>query len=166
MSENIQKYEILIILPLTATDEELKEQAGKVEERIKAAGANVVSSAPLTKGKLPYRIKNNHQGYFHSIQFEMDPDSVNKFRRDLQLAGETLRFSISKVEGEFKPFIATAPQVRKHVSSKRAELPKEAIVKSIESKPMASEDLVQEKTSTQKVSMEEIDKKLEKILEE
>lgn len=183
MSETLQKYEILILLPLTATNDELMMKAGEIEERLRSAGAKVVGSAPFIKGRLAYPINKMNQGYYHLIQFEMNPGAVAEFRQMLLLSGEVVRFNIAKVE-EFKPFMPLDPQVieKRALRASRdtatmatfSARPPEMVVDVIEkiSQPLPAANLVQEKVEPAqsqkqpKVSMEELNKRLEEILGE
>lgn len=164
------KYEILALFPLTATEEELKAGAVKVEERIKETGGTVVSGAPVQKGRLHYPISNTRQGYYHMIQFEMEPSSLPEFRRGLLLAGQTLRFTISKVQGEFKAFMPTAPRATTAYSPRpsRPVSPQTPVTQTAgvapSPSPLSQETIKPE--GTPKVTMEELDKRLEEILGE
>ena len=111
MTDGLQKYEILALFPLTGTEEELKAVAGKIEERIRAQGGTVVSSIGLQRGKLPYPINHIRQAYHHLIQFEMLPAALGEFQRALLLGGDALRFTVSKIKGAFRPFVASPAKV-------------------------------------------------------
>src|SRR3989338_261879 len=99
------KYELLALLPLNGTDEELKTAAGKIEHQLTETGGTVVANMALQKGRLPYSILNLRQGYHHLIQFEMEEKAVSEFRRALTLSGNTIRFDIKRVTGDFKKFV-------------------------------------------------------------
>ncbi|MBI2552192.1 30S ribosomal protein S6 [Candidatus Uhrbacteria bacterium] len=174
MTEGLQKYEILALFPLTGTEEELKAMAGKIEERIRAQGGAVVSSVGLQKGKLPYSVNRLRQAYHHLIQFEMLPAVLGEFQRALLLGGDALRFTVTKIKGTFRPFIASPAKVMpakvrpaltrapfipappptfNQAAITRARAPEAAPlgeVKKAEEKPV--------------ISMEELDRKLEEIL--
>lgn len=174
------KYELLALFPLTATDAELKAQAGKIEERLKTAGANIVASTPLLKERLAYGIGKIRQGYYHTIQFEIEPSALAEFQRALILSGEVLRFDIAKVKDEFKPFTPSVPREMPAYArlTKSATPELHPALSDEQPKPIqspttptaASKPLIQEKTAPTpeqpKVSMEELDKRLEEILGE
>ena len=161
------KYELLAILPLTGTDDEMKVMAQKIEERIKSANGAIYASTPLQKGRLAYAMGRVRQGYYHLIQFEVEPPALAEFRRALILSGETTRFTVSKINGEFKSFIPSAPKASP-VSKPRA-MPGRPAVQYAPVAPAAAAPRVQETVKPEaapKVSLEEIDKRLEKILGE
>lgn len=174
MTEGPKKYEILALFPLTGTEEELKAVAGKIEERIRAQGGTVASSVSLSRGKLPYSVGHIRQAYHHLIQFEMLPAALGEFQRALLLGGDALRFTVTKVKGAFRPFVASPAKVMPSKvrpvltrvpftpastptfnnstmpRTRAIETVSPGEVKKIEEKPV--------------ISMEELDRKLEEIL--
>lgn len=173
MQEGTQKYELLVLLPLSGTEEELKAFAGKIEEQLKVAGATISGSAPIQKGRLAYALENVRQGYYHCLQFEMMPATLAEFQRNLLLSGATLRFSIKKINGAFKAFVPSAPAAQRTTSPRVAfrsqvhSMPTTFATAS--APPSATATLTQEiikPEAVKKVSMEEIDKRLEEILGE
>lgn len=172
----MQKYELLALLPLTGTDEELKAVAGKIEQRLIETGGTIAGSMALQKGRLPYSILNLKQGYYHLIQFAMEESAVSEFRRALTLSGDTLRFDIKRVAGDFKKFIPSAPRVS---PSRSIRVVPQAMpgagnyahsyARVVPAPVVYSTALSQEAVKTEevkKVSIEEIDKRLEEILAE
>ncbi len=164
------KYELLALLPLTGTDEELATAASKIEERIRLAGGVVAGGASIHKGRMSYPIKNVRQGYYHLIQFEMEPEQVNEFKRQLTLAQEALRFTVTGVSRDFKAFVLSPPKVFQGAHSRFAK--PEVSAAAIAHETLTSSTTIThaptvvspEPETTPKVSMEEIDKKLEEIL--
>ena len=169
MLETKQKYELLALLPLNATDDGLKAVAGKIESRMTEAGATVQGSTMLQKGRLAYPVNRLHQGYYHTIQFEMEPKALPELRRTLTLSGGAVRFTISKVHGAFKQFVPSAPRVspvRPH-STARPIASATYSTAPVVAAPAAT--LTQETvkpSAAPKVTMEELDKRLEEILGE
>jgi len=113
----------------------------------------------------------------------MEQRTVEDFRRMLLLSGDTTRFNIAKV-AEFKPFTPLDPQVNEKPSvyaSREETTVAPTVVPAVEqseeivekvSQPAPAVTMVQEKvestpeTDKPKVSMEELDKRLEEILGE
>lgn len=169
MLELTQKYELLGLLPLIGTDEELKAVTLRVEEQLKAAGAAVASNVAVSKGRLAYPVSRTRQGSYHLIQFEIDPRKVSELERILTLSGTMLRFTIERRKGTFRPFIATPP---KPMQDRRAPLVRRATPSPMGTfatpapvtvKPTESISKITDKPT---VTMEEIDKRLEEILGE
>ena len=179
MREDKQKYELLLLLPLTGTDEELKKLAVKVEERIIAAGGVIHASTLISKGRLAYAIDQVRQGYYQAIQFEMEPRALTEVRQSLTLSGAILRFTIAKIIGEFKAFVPSTPKavniparsavrpLRPLSQSGYSSTPRPVVpvaASSTAPSPLAQETV--KPSATPQVSMEELDKRLEEILGE
>lgn len=170
MIGNAQKYELLALLPLTGTDDELKTVAARVEEQLKTAGAAVASNVAVSKGRLAYPISRTRQGSYHLIQFEIDPRKVSELERVLTLSGTMLRFTIERRKGEFRPFVATSskpmqdrrtpPLIRRAAHSTVGSFAASAPATI---KPAETISKTEDKPT---VTMEEIDKRLEEILGE
>lgn len=170
MIETPQKYELLALLPLNATDDELKAQAKKVEARISAAGGVVHASTVLQKGRLAYPVNRIHQGYYYTIQFEINPQVLPEFRRMLVLSGEVVRFTVAKVRGAFKTFVPSAPRTApaRAYPNARPMSPSHVLSSapiSSSSAPTLTQEAVKPNAAP-KVTMEELDKRLEEILGE
>lgn len=172
-SPTMQKYELLMLLPLTGTESELLAAASKIEERVRLSGGTVASSTAIHKGKLAYPVKKNRQGYYHLVQFEMEPAQVHEFKKQLLLAQDTLRFTITCKTKEFTPFVPSAPRIPQSLRARTAYKSGETAFQGsiAPARPKLTTAAVRENVSikedgTPKVSMEEIDKKLEEILGE
>ncbi|KKU12493.1 MAG: 30S ribosomal protein S6 [Parcubacteria group bacterium GW2011_GWC2_45_7] len=165
----MQKYELLALFPLTTTEDELKAAALGVEEKLKTAGATVHQGLPLQKGRLQYPVSQVRQGYYHLIQFELEPGALNDLKRTLILAGDMLRFTITQQKGDFKTFVPTAPKAAAPARTwKRQHAPLVAPILS-PTPAQPAPQLTQETpkpTEEAKVTMEDIDKRLEEILKE
>lgn len=173
------KYELLALFPLTGTDDELKASAEKIAERIRASGGTVHGTSALQRGRLAYPVLKVRQGSYHAIQFEMDPKTVAELARNLTISGELLRFTVQKRD-EFKAFVPTAPKpmgVRAPWAPRRpaAHLPPlggrpfpapAAAPATAAPVPPQAGPRVEATPIAPKVTMEEIDKRLEEILGE
>ncbi|GEM_PF-6317315 len=178
MQETIGKYEFLAAFPLTGTDEELKVMGAKLEEKIKAASGTIHGSMGIHKGSFAYAVDNTRQGYFHSIQFEMDPRAIQQFRKDLVLSGNVLRFAITRVDA-FKQFVASAPRPMKGrvgpgttvgIRPMRPSMPTgmsgiSPVVGVATSTAAPTQETIKPEDAP-KVTMEELDRRLEEILGE
>lgn len=175
MMENAQKYELLALLPLTGTDDELKSITARVEEQLKTAGAAVASNVAISKGRLAYPISRTRQGSYHLIQFEIDPRKVSELERILTLSGTMLRFTIERRKGEFRPFIATSskptqdrrgtiPSVPRRPVFSQTGMPRMGESGGMATAPVKAAESISKVESKPAVTMEEIDKRLEEIL--
>lgn len=170
MTDGVKRYELLALLPLTGTEEALKRAADQIEERLKAAGAIMGKSATIFKGRLAYPIPPAHNGCYYLLQFELDPRALAEFRRNLLLSRETLRFTISSVPGAFKTFVPSPPKIAPVRAARmpRATAPfgysSPALPRAVAAGPSPRVKEAVQPNAVPKVSLEEIDKRLEEIL--
>ena len=113
------------------------------------------------------------------IQFEMASAAVQEFRKELTLSSDTLRFAISRIEGAFKVFVPSAPKPTKGRTSS-APAGARPMRPTMSGGPVAGSPVagvqsvasvahVQEAikpTDAPKVTIEELDRRLEEILGE
>jgi ribosomal protein S6 len=134
---------------------------------IKENGKDVVVNA-LGKNRLAYPIKQIRYGYFYTITFSAEPAQVNGLQDKLRLDREVLRFMISHFSIEL-----TAEQKMAYGQGGNGsmtqmierEMEKEADTTAVtEEKPVKKSVTVPKEEK--KVDMDEVKKKLDKILDE
>lgn len=169
---NLQRYELTFLLPLISSEEELGKTLEKLAQEVKQLGGQVVNQQLAFQGRLAYPLKGVHQGAYYLLQCEIEPQRLAELRRTLALREELLRLGIQKVSGEFRVF---APAVLKeaalrpilHSFGRTPPSPPSGL---IPPQPTAALGTAPTSgaptTATPPVSMEEIDKRLEKILGE
>ncbi|MBP9748636.1 30S ribosomal protein S6 [Patescibacteria group bacterium] len=158
-------YELLYILPARHTDAELPELQAKITSLIEAAGVKVVRNESAGKLKLAYAIKNNRYGQFFLVYFEAPEAAMQKVNEALRLSTDLGRYQISRAtmpEKEsmkilsFEDAKTRAREDRAAAPSYRGPAAAEAMpepVPAVAAKPSA-------------LSMEDLDKKLDQILNE
>ena len=172
-----KSYELCALFAGTATPMEIDEMAKQVEALITASGAEIKFSHNLGRKKLAYKIAGNTHGEYRSWLFTADTAHIPSLNAKLRLANFVARHLITQIEEK-----TIAKRVQK---AAEARLPKRAIaeepvveaeVKEVEIKSPAFEPTeaprvvepeiparpVKEKT---KASLEDLDKKLDEILE-
>jgi len=149
---NMQKYELLLVLPGTLDEKEADSRSNEILSLLKEKdkGAEIQE---IGKNRLAYPIKQIRYGYFYVLYFEVEPEDLKFIQDQLSLQRDLLRSVISKFNAK--------PQVNQKIkysagvmSTEEVEEPEEAEVK---------KEAVVRKT-TKKVDMKEIDKKLDEIL--
>lgn len=150
----LKEYELLYIIPNKFTDEEIKPITEKINGLIKSAGGTISREEVLGKKKLAFPIKQFYHGYYILNYFNAEPKALNKLNKDLKLTDEVLRHIIvNKVT--ITPI--TIPQPGEREEAKPTKAPEEKISEiEIEKK---------ERADKKKVSIEELDKKLDEILD-
>jgi len=142
-------YELLYIVPAIYAEDELKKVTDKIDENLKAEGAEITKSETAAKIKMAYPIKRHTVGYYILVNFNATSDLLKKINRALQLEHDVLRFMITKLEGVMPPvkiveFAAVDPSEKRRTA------------------PRAAQPREKEK---EKVKLEDIDKQLDTLLD-
>lgn len=152
----MKHYEMLCVLPGTMTEEEVASFMKTVTETVTTHGATVSSSVDKGKSRLAYPIKNIRYGYFHLAYFTCEPAQIADIERRIRLLGSLLRVVIRMYdpahEAELAAFSINPQPIQKGLED-RAEMP------AMESAPAPKQEEKKE------VTLEEIDNKLDEILE-
>lgn len=164
----MNQYELLYIIPAVFTDPETEAVIQKIAGMITTAGGSIVRSQNLGKLKLAYSIKQQKHGVYVLVQFDADPAVVNKLDADLRLSENVVRHLITeRPEGaEKRTYVVEAYQAplseegfRTRVATTGGER------KRVGSKPAAPATTAAPIKRGPEMSVEELDKKLDAILE-
>ena len=90
----MRTYELLSIIKPNIDSEEYDKFVAKIEETIVSLGGKVTSTDKMGRKKLSYDIKDFRDGYFAVHNFEMEPEQVSKFNRQLRLNENILRIML------------------------------------------------------------------------
>ncbi len=159
----MQKYELLAIIPAIHTDTEVPAIADKVVAIVTAAGGTIVRSENLGKLKLAYPIKHQKHGYYWLVQFDAEGAVVAKIENDLRLSEHVLRHMLTeRAEGADKARFqleAYVSPISEEGFATRKEKPRR---KAGEVAPAATSQVA---PRGPEMTVEELDKKLDQILE-
>jgi small subunit ribosomal protein S6 len=162
----MKKYELLYLIPTQYTDTEVEEIMVKISTMVEGEGAQVSRNENLGKIKLAYPINKVRHGTYILVHFEAEPSVISEIGRRLGLAEEVLRHQIMMLPAgaedrqyEISSYIAP-------LSEEAREMKAAAKAKPVERKlapptPTTSEEAKEAK----EMSMAELDKKLDEILE-
>lgn len=90
----MRAYELLSIIKPNIDSEEFDKLCSKIEETITSLDGKVTSTDKMGRKKLSYDIKDYRDGYFVVHNFEMQPEQVGKFNRQLRLNENILRIML------------------------------------------------------------------------
>jgi len=139
-------YELLYLVPAKFTDEEIEQAKNLVKELITKHGGNITLEDSLGKKKLAYPIKKILQGAYLLIEFDIEGENLKKFNEDLRLEPKILRHQVIKKAISTPSFVDITKEL---IDAEPAKVEKEE--KKVEDK--------------KKVKIEDLDKKLDEILE-
>ena len=155
----MQKYELLYILPTKYTDEEITGVIAKLTEEMKVSGVNIIRAEQAGKLKLAYPIRHQRYGYYVIASIEAEFETLKKLQTYLKMNLEILRSAIYKASSAraaaatfaLKELGEITPDSRPPMVREKKFIPSAPVSAPVAEKP--------------KMSMEELDQKLDKILE-
>lgn len=174
----MHKYELLLTLPGTLDEREAQQKLDEVLTVVKEHAKNVEPST-LGKNRLAYPVKQIRYGYFYTIVFEAESEKVTALHAKLNLRRDLLRFMISHFnislsDTQKAAYSETSPmQTQAMTAAAAIEQQMEADEK--EKKPVAFAAATPVaapvmaapvRKEEPKASMEDIKKKLDKIIDE
>jgi len=159
------QYELFYLIG-SSKEGELETIKKEVAEIVTAEGGAFLEKQTEEKRKLSYEVKHETHGIYIAQRFELeDPTQIQEINRKLNLHTGVLRFIISKADElpellskeERKAKASTENQVKPIVKKEAAPVKKE------EPAEVKKEEVILEK-ETKKEADEDIDKKLEELL--
>ncbi len=153
----MKKYELLLVLPGTLDEKEAETRSNEILSVVKEYGTEG-EIAPMGKMRLAYPIKQIRYGYFYTILFKAETKELKAVQTKLGLMRDLLRAIISL----HNPNYTAASKMSFTTTITGANMNNEepAVVMERNEQPV-------EKTADKaekKVSVQDIDKKLEEIL--
>ncbi|MCX6763531.1 MAG: 30S ribosomal protein S6 [Candidatus Moranbacteria bacterium] len=150
-------YELFYLVGMSQ-EAELPTIKTEVNEIIVSEGGVFEEKEVIEKRRLAYKIKQEVQGLYIARRFSLeDPEKIEAIRKQLNLYGRILRFLISRTDD--LPEL-TSREERKQAETKAAGARRE-IISAVEKKTKPENT---EKRLEKKESGDDIDKKLEEIL--
>ena len=172
----MQNYELLVIISSKISEEEIPFVRDKVFELIKKNEGTVVRDNNLGKKKLAYPIKNQRYGYYVQVDFDLPGANLRTMEKELAIMDEVTRYIITVRD---VLAIARAEKRAKEAKERRIEKPvevkplfeaEEPVINRIpfaDPKPVEEEKVERQvKKEQKKVSLEELDEKLDHILDD
>jgi small subunit ribosomal protein S6 len=160
-------YELLYIVGTQFTDEEIAGIQSKIDGMLTQAGANVLKTQNLGKIKLAYPIQNLRHGSYVLSYFDAEPSVIADVNRRLGLTEEVLRHTLL---ARPEDALTRTFELTSYVAPLSEEARSEREMKRASTRTFKKPDIalppptpVSRQEST--MSMEELDQKLDKILE-
>jgi len=149
----MKKYELLLVLPGTLDEKEAENRSNEIFSVVKESGTDAEIS-PMGKMRLAYPIKQIRYGYFYTLIFSAEAPNLKVLQDKLGLMRDLLRAIISVYNPNYTPAAklsynnATGAAVMDENSGVVAE----------------KAERTNDKPTDNKISAQEIDKKLDEIL--
>ena len=155
----IPHYEMLFIIPNQFTEDELPAILKKVDTLIADNGGAITYREEWGKKRLSYPIKHNNYGYYFLVEFDMEGARQAKFNNVMKLASDILRYQIVSIPSRTPEEIRAEKEQQQEQVKRKFKEEKEKLEKE---KQVVSAD---KKTTAKKVNLEDLDEKLDKILD-
>jgi small subunit ribosomal protein S6 len=149
-------YELNIIIPGTLLDEQVKEVQEKIVAAIKNLGGEIKETNELSRKRLAFVIKKVRNGIYLDLLLNLEETKTRDLDRALKFIPEVIRFQLAKTAKNYSFF---TPKREYFPRRERTAEKTESVVTPL-SNPKEAE------AAHPKVSMEELDKKLDEILNE
>ncbi len=148
-------YELLYIIPLAIGENKVEATKNKVDNMLKTLMAEVTMQEEIGKRKLAYPIKQVRYGHYILMEFNLEPSKLKDLERDFRLSTDILRWQIVSKKIKSAKQLAQEKALQEKL---KFQTQQEAMAK--EPAPIAKKTEVLEPTR-----LDELDKKLEEILE-
>ena len=191
----MEHYELLVIVSSKILEDELDSILEKLKADITAEKGEVTLTKNLGKKKFSYPIAQMRYGYYILLEFDFNQQEIKSLDKKLSLDGKVIRHQIVKIREKTEEEIRKEEKRKEQLEQKVAgEAPlvtaqtaprevdkrpvappvKEKVLVEKAAKPVGEEKKIVEPTSKKvekkgeekKITLEELDEKLDKLLEE
>lgn len=153
-------YELMYIVPVSFTSEELKPITEKIKKLIEDHKGQITKQDDLGKQKFAYPIKHQSHGYYQLVEFDMPKDNLVGLNSALQLTTEILRFLVVKAKIKTEEDLKKEKELQEKLAKK-----KEKEIEKIKADEKEAKDKPKAAKEKKKVSLEDLDKKLDELLD-
>ena len=165
-----QHYELTYIVPMTFTVDELPVITKKVADLLKEHGGEIVKDESMGKLKFAYPINKLSHGYYQVVEFDMPGENLVEIDSTLKIAEDVLRYILVKKKVKSEDELAAEQRLRDKIAEQdqgRKSIFDEDDGEEEVSKPTKPKKapVKTEKSEEEKVGIEDLDKKLDSILE-
>ncbi len=167
----MKQYELFYIVATVYTDVEIAAIQAEIVKLLESLGAKILRHENLGKIRLAYPIKSQHHGSYVLVHFDAEPSVLSELNRKLGLTDSILRHTLLErapgaLTKKFELISYVAP-LTEEAKKEREAAPRRAPVKPSFHKEIAFQVTAPVAVAREvaPMSMEELDQKLDKILE-
>jgi small subunit ribosomal protein S6 len=114
----LNHYETVFIMTPVLSDEQMKEAVKKYREHLTKNGAEIVFEDNWGMRKLAYPIQKKSTGFYHLIEYKVDPSVIQDFEVAFKRDERILRFLTVKLD---KHAIAYNEKKRKKAQEEKSQ---------------------------------------------
>ncbi len=161
-----EHYELMALFPMSYTSDELPAIVKKVKGVIAEHKGAVAAEQSLGKLKLAYPINNMSHGYYHIFEFDMPTDQVKGLANSLKLTKELTRHLLLTKRIKGAEELASEAKFNEKLAKMKMEEAARMREEGEEEQPRPRKRAPKKPVAPkEKLTMEQLDKKLDEILE-
>ena len=154
MKEQTQHYELTLLVSGAIAEDQHQAILSEVKALLKKNSAQITKTEELGRKKLAYAIGQLRHGFYFTYEFDMLPADLKKLTNELKLNNNIVRFLAIKKRLKTAEEISREEEMKASKVKEQLKKQKEVMVE----KP-------KEMTAKPKVSLEDLDKKLDELLD-
>lgn len=158
----MKNYELTILLKIDS-EEQTAKLLGQIKENLEKNQVSIKRDTLPTRIKLGYPIKKNIEAFMVSYVFESDEENLDGIKTYLDFQDNILRYTLIKEKELQNKQIRSRRDINANKPLEINEIPNQS---EAEGQPQTTEEILepQEKKHEKKADLEEIDKKLDEML--
>lgn len=94
----MNQYETVFILNPVLSEEQIKETVKKFEDYLASEGAEMVHKEDWGLKKLAYPIENKKSGFYHLLEFKVNPTAIDTMELMMRQDERVMRFLTVKLD--------------------------------------------------------------------
>jgi len=169
----MQHYELMFIIPGAVDVTQVPAMKEQILKNITTLGGTVTSQLDMDRRRFAYRVGQESYGYYHVVQFDCEPAAAPQIDKALRLDNNVMRYLLVLAEpmSEERLKEIVAGEKYKHAKPNTSVAAAKPVVELNATELMyaqapVSKHEVDVDEDKGKVSIEELDKKLDAILED
>ncbi|MFA6098004.1 MAG: 30S ribosomal protein S6 [Patescibacteria group bacterium] len=159
-----QHYEFIFIISSKVEDSAHESVVKQMQDLIKNQGGSITKQENMGRKKFGYEIAHEAQGTYVLLEFDMETENLKKLEAGIKLVPGVLRHLIVKKRVKTEREVAREKKIQEKIDQAQAREFEQA--KKETQKKEAPTVVVEKKSKLPKISLEDLDKKLDEILKE
>jgi len=155
----MKNYELTMLLKIDS-EEQTAKLLGQIKENLEKNQVSIKHDTLPTRIKLGYPIKKNNEAFMVSYVFECEEENLDPIKTYLDFQDNILRYSLIKEKILQNKQVRSRRDINAQKPLDVSEIPQDQE----ENKETPVQEIVQEKKHEKKADLEEIDKKLDEML--
>jgi small subunit ribosomal protein S6 len=158
-------YELLGLVGAEHSPEAAQGILNQVRDEVAKAGGEVLSTNVIGKRKLAYEVKKERFGTYFELDFNLDGSVMHALERELKLRNDVIRFLIIKTKLKTAKELEEEVRIQGKIQARKSR-EEAAVRQEHEAEQRTAEAAAPKRKDETPLSLEDIDKKIDEILDE